>query len=108
MLLEEVDQKHPRLASWIEETVEDTLAAFELPTPAERLRLRSTNGLEHEHVEIRRRTRVIRIFPNDESLLRLASALPIERNDQWAERRYLMISQEAQLDRAWRRLRQSA
>lgn len=42
--------------------------------------------------EIRRRTRVARIFPNNESLLRVASALAIERNEQWTLRRYLLIS----------------
>ena len=70
--------------------------------------MRTTNGLEHEHSEIRRRTRVIRIFPNDESLIRLASALAIERNEQWSIRRYLLISSEARLDRTWTRVRHSA
>ncbi len=104
-LLEELDQKAPRLASWIEESVEETLTVFELATPAERLRLRTTNGIEHEHAEIRRRTRVVRIFPNDESLLRLTSALAVERNEQWSDRRYLLISNEAKLDRTWSRIR---
>lgn len=107
-LLEELEEKQPRLAAWIDESIEETLAFFELPTPAERKRLRSTNGLEHEHSEIRRRTRVIRIFPNDESLIRMASALAIERNEQWSLRRYLLISPEARLDRTWNRIRHSA
>lgn len=107
-LLEELEEKQPRLAHWIEESVEETLAAFELSTPAERQRLRSTNGLEYEHSQVRRRTRVIRIFPNDESLIRLTSALAVERNEQWALRRYLLISAEARLDRTWTRLRHSA
>ncbi len=104
-LVETLDAKAPRLAAWIEESVEETLTVFELATPAERLRLRSTNGIEHEHGEIRRRTRVVRIFPNEGSLLRLASALAIERNDQWLERRYLLVSREAQLERTWNRIR---
>lgn len=108
VLLSEVEDKQPRLAHWIEESIEETLAAFELPTPAERQRLRSTNGIEHEHSEIRRRTRVIRIFPNDDSLLRLTSALAVERNEQWALRRYILISPEARLERTWTRLRHSA
>jgi putative transposase len=103
-LVEALEATSPRLSSWIEESVEETLAAFELPTPAERRKLRSTNGIEHEHAEIRRRTRVVRIFPNDDSLLRLASALASQRNDQWATRRYLLISREAQLQRAWNRI----
>lgn len=107
-LVRDLEEKTPRLAAWLEESVEDTLAFFELATPAERLRLRTTNGIEHEHSEIRRRTRVARIFPNESSLLRLASALAVERNEQWATRRYLLISREAQLDRAWTRVRHSA
>lgn len=107
-LIEELDQKNPRIARWIEESIEETLAVFELSSPAERQRLRSTNGVEHEHAETRRRTRVVRIFPNDDSLLRLTSALAIERNEQWALRRYLLISQEAKLERTWSRIRHSA
>lgn len=107
-LLDELEEKQPRLARWLEESVEDTLAVFELPTPAERKKLRSTNGLEHEHAEVRRRTRVVRIFPNDESLLRLGSALAIERNEQWSARRYLLISTEARLERTWSRIRHDA
>jgi transposase-like protein len=104
-LVDDLDQKAPRLAAWIDESVEETLTVFELSTPAERLRLRTTNGIEHEHAEIRRRTRVVRIFPNEESLLRLTGALAIERNEQWSDRRYLLISREAQLDRTWNRIR---
>jgi putative transposase len=77
------------LADWLEETAEQTLACYELPAGVHRLRLRSTNSVEHDHAEIRRRTRVVRIFPNDASLVRLASALAIERNEKWMERRYL-------------------
>jgi transposase-like protein len=102
------ESKSPRMAAWIEETVEETLAAFELPTGEERRRLRTTNGLEREHVEMRRRTSVVRIFPNEASLLRLASALAIQHNEIWLERRYLVLGEKAQLDRTWRRIRYSA
>jgi transposase-like protein len=80
--------KVPALAEWLEETAEQTLACYELPDGVHRLRLRSTNSVEHDHADIRRRTRVVRIFPNEASLVRLASALAIERNEQWMERRY--------------------
>jgi transposase-like protein len=56
-----------------------------------RKRLRSTNSVEHEHAEVRRRTRVVRIFPNEGSLIRLTTTLAIERNEQWSERRYLSM-----------------
>lgn len=108
VLLADLHESQPRVANWMEETIEETLCCFELSTPIERQRLRSTNGLEHEHSETRRRTRVVRIYPNEESLLRLASALAIERNEQWAERRYLLITKEARLDRTWSRIRYSA
>jgi putative transposase len=84
-------KKAPGVADWLEETVDQTLACFILPAGMHRLRLRSTNSVEHDHAEIRRRTRVVRIFPNDASLLRLTSALAIERNEKWMERRYLTM-----------------
>jgi transposase-like protein len=53
-LMRDLEEKAPRVAAWLDERLEETLAFFELATPAERLRLRSTNGIEHEHSEIRR------------------------------------------------------
>jgi transposase-like protein len=55
-----------------------------------RLKLRSTNGLERHQVEVRRRTRVIRIFPHEASLLRILTALAIEQNDSWRHHRWLV------------------
>ncbi len=85
------EKKAPGVADWLEETVEQTLACFVLPAGMHRLRLRSTNSVEHDHAEIRRRTRVVRIFPNEASVVRLTSALAIERNEKWMERRYLSM-----------------
>jgi transposase-like protein len=68
-----------------------------------RLRLRSTNSVEHDHAEIRRRTRVVRVFPNDASLVRLASALAIERNEKWMERRYLTMDEAPQSETVLRK-----
>lgn len=107
-LIAQLEQSSPRLARFIEESVEETLASFELSTPAERLRLRTTNAVEHDHAEMRRRTRVVRIFPNDASLLRLSTALAMNRNEQWASRRYLLISEEDRINRDWSRFRHSA
>ncbi|MQA92669.1 MAG: IS256 family transposase [Gemmatimonas sp.] len=86
------ERKAPSAADWLEETVDQTLAFFVLPE-AHRKRLKSTNSVEHDHAEIRRRTRVVRIFPNEASLLRLISALAVERNEKWMERRYLKRSE---------------
>ncbi len=55
-------------------------------------RIRTTNGLERLNQEIKRRTRVVRIFPNGESCLRLVSALAVEHSEEWVTgRRYLDI-----------------
>src|SRR5262245_6304341 len=77
----------PALADWLEETGTATLSSFILAVPARR-RLSSTNSIELDHAAVRRRTRVIRIFPNEASLLRLGTALAIERNELWCLRRY--------------------
>lgn len=80
----------PALADWLEESLHETLGFYALPEAEARRRLRTTNAAEREHEEIRRRTRVIRIFPNEASYLRLASALAADRNDHWAKRRYII------------------
>lgn len=82
----------PKVVEWLEATLGETLTFYVLPEAEARRRLRTTNAVEHDHAEVRRRTRVIRIFPNEDSFLRLASALAIERSEQWAERRYLVIA----------------
>lgn len=78
----------PKAVACLEEGFEDALAVLALPEKY-RKRLRSTNMQERLNEEIRRRERVIRIFPNDESALRLIGALLAEQNEVWAERRYL-------------------
>lgn len=79
----------PRLASWLDATAADTLGVFTLADRTAQRRLRSTNSIEHDHMAVRRRTSVIRVFPNEASFLRLASALAMERNDSWLARRYV-------------------
>jgi putative transposase len=87
----------PEVASWLEDTVGDTLAVYLIPTFQARRRLATTNAIEHDHAEVRRRTRVIRIFPNPASFLRLGTALAIERTEQWATRRYLIPGKDPYL-----------
>lgn len=72
----------PKLSQWVEENLPDGFAAFDLP-PAQRVRLRTTNGLERINREIKRRTRVASIFPNTASCLRLVSALLAECDEDW-------------------------
>ena len=50
--------------------------------------------LERYNQEIKRRTRVVRIFPNEQSCIRLVSALAIETNEEWMTRRYLKMNQK--------------
>lgn len=81
--------KRPDVADAIDEGIVDCLAVFHMP-PAHRVRLRTTNALERFNQELKRRTRVARIFPNRASLLRLVSALAMEQSEEWETgRRYL-------------------
>ena len=61
-----------------------------------RQRLATTNSIEHDHMAVRRRTRVIRVFPNESSFLRLASALASERNEKWMVWRYVTAQKRSQ------------
>jgi putative transposase len=80
---------HPQVAAKLEEDLEDCLACYAFPV-AHRARVRSTNGLERLNQELKRRTRVVRIFPNREALLRLVAALAMEQSEEWVSgRRYL-------------------
>jgi len=72
----------PRLAEWLEESVPQSFAVFQLPF-AHRRRMRSTNMLERLNREIKRRTSVASLFPNEASLLRLISAVLSEVSEEW-------------------------
>jgi transposase-like protein len=79
----------PQLAAWLEHAIPEALTALTIPA-AHRRRLRTTNSLERLNREIKRRTRVATLFPNEASLLRLASAVLSEISDDWeTERAYL-------------------
>jgi putative transposase len=72
----------PSLATWLEENVPEGLTVFRLP-PTHRRKLRTTNMLERVNREIKRRTRVATLFPNEASLLRLVSAVLIQISEEW-------------------------
>ena len=94
MVADKYRKKAPKLAEWIEENIPEGLTVFELPR-AHRRRLRTTNMLERLNKEIRRRTRVATLFPNEESLLRLASAILMETHEDWqSQSRYLNMDQQ--------------
>lgn len=81
-LVEEWRDRFPAMVEWLEDSIEEPLTVFELPE-THRKRLRTTNGLERYHQENRRRSRVIRIFPNPASCLRLVSAMGMEQSEEW-------------------------
>jgi transposase-like protein len=86
----------PKLSAWLEANLPQGFAIFALP-PAQQLRLRTSNGLERVNRELKRRTRVAGLFPNEASLLRLVSALLNEISDEWQTvRAYLNIENQPQ------------
>ncbi len=90
---EAVRVRYPRVAEMLEEEGEEMLAVYQLPEE-HRKRLRSTNMVERYQQELRRRTRVVRIFPNEGSCLRLVTALAMETSEEWLVRRYLLMETE--------------
>ena len=84
--LQRVIQKYaksaPRLSSWLEANLAEGFTFFDFPTKHRRF-IRTTNSLERVNREIRRRTRVVGIFPNEASCLRLISAKLMEISEEW-------------------------
>lgn len=81
--------RYAKLCAWVEENIEETLAFYRLPRQHHK-HLKSTNMLERLNEEIKRRTLVVRIFPNRASCLRLILALAAETHENWIEAtRYL-------------------
>jgi len=81
--------KYPKLTSWAEDNIEETLTFYRLPRQHHK-HMKSTNMLERLNEEIKRRTHVVRIFPNTDSCLRLVRALAVETHENWLEQhRYL-------------------
>jgi len=81
-VVEKYQESAPKLSGWIETNVPESLTVFALPE-AQRKKLRTTNSLERLNKEIKRRTRVATLFPNEKSLERLVTALLNEVSDEW-------------------------
>lgn len=97
-VVERWSRSHPKVAEWLETALEDGLACFAFPEPHRR-RIRSTNGLERFNQELKRRTRVVRIFPNPAACLRLVTALCVEQSEEWlAGRVYLDMRKLTAID----------
>jgi putative transposase len=89
--VEKYQASAPKLSAWLEASVPEGLTVFLLP-PSHRRRLRTSNMLERLNEEIRRRTRVAGLFPNEASALRLVSAVLMEISEEWeTNRKYLTM-----------------
>lgn len=83
------ESRYAKLVVWVEENIEETLTFYRLPAQHHK-HLKSTNMLERLNEELKRRTHVVRIFPNADSCLRLVRALAVETHENWIEAiRYL-------------------
>jgi len=82
------EKKKDHAFQWLEDNIEDTLAVYSLPEDHHK-KMRSTNMIERLNEELKRRSRVVRIFPNEQSCLRLLTAICQEISEDWDNRRYL-------------------
>ena len=98
--------RYPKLVAWVEDNIEETLTFYRLPRQHHK-HLKSTNMLERVNEEFRRRTYVVRIFPNSAACRRLIRALAVETHENWLEaHRYLNMNDLKEHKKA--RLRQAA
>ena len=77
-------KRYSKLCGWVEENIEETLSFYRLPRQNHK-NIKSTNMLERLMEEIKRRTLVVRIFPNAAACLRLVRALAVEIDENWIE-----------------------
>ena len=79
---DQLRERFPKLAAMMEEAEADVLAFITFPK-AHRTKIHSTNPLERLNAEIKRRTKVVGIFPNEAAVVRLVGALLLEQNNEW-------------------------
>src|SRR5215472_8134166 len=97
------EKRYPKLCQWVEENIEETLTFYRLPREHHK-NLKSTNMLERIMEELKRRTLVVRIFPNVASCLRLVRALTVEMHENWIEAiRYLNMEPLREMHKQARR-----
>jgi len=91
VVADQLRAKFPKLAALMDDAEPDVLAFMSFPK-AHRAQIASTNPLERVNAEIKRRTNVVGIFPNEAAITRLIGALLLEQNDEWQlQRRYLQL-----------------
>ena len=91
VVADQLREKFPKLATVMDDAESDVLAFMSFPK-SHRVQIHSTNPLERLNAEIKRRTNVVGIFPNEPSITRLVGALLLEQNDEWQlQRRYLPL-----------------
>ncbi len=97
-LVEILASTKPAVSGWIDENIESCFSVYSLPV-SHRRKMRSTNMLERLNQELKRRSRVIRIFPNEESCIRLLGTLCMEQSEEWQTgRRYLKKQDDSDQD----------
>jgi putative transposase len=91
VVADQLRDKFPRLAAMLDKSEADVLAFMSFPK-AHHKQIHSTNPLERLNAEIKRRTDVVGIFPNDAAITRLVGALLLEQSDEWSlQRRYMQL-----------------
>jgi transposase-like protein len=95
MAVEKYKTTASRLSSWMEMNIPEGLTVFMLPE-SQRKKLRSTNMVERLNKEIKRRTQVATLFPNEASLLRLVSSILVETSEEWETGRAYLTAEESQ------------
>jgi len=91
--VEQLAPTHRKVSAYLDEHGEEILGVYALPEK-HRKRMRTTNMLERYNRELKRRTRVIGIFPNRWSCIRLVASMSMEKNEEWMEKRYLTMDEQ--------------
>jgi transposase-like protein len=89
--VEKYEKKAPELSKWMEKSLPEGFTVFDFPIE-HRKKIRTSNLIERLNKELKRRTRVVTIFPNEASCLRLLSAILMEVSEEWEtdQKRYLV------------------
>lgn len=91
LVTDQLREKFPKLAAMMDAAEHDVLAFMGFPR-AHRLQIHSTNPLERLNAEVKRRTNIVGIFPNEGAIIRLVGAMMMEQNDEWSlQRRYMQL-----------------